>query len=378
MSRRSLLSIAIAIAALLVPLAPISAGAATPGAAFSITADAVPTVFSPEHDGSETPDNYTLTVANTGSVATDGSPITISDALPSGVTAVRVVGAEIQQDMDEQEEEEGSARTIPCNVETVTCTYGGQLVPGDTLRINVRVVVAAGVTGSVTNSASVSGGGVQSSTTVVPTRVGSDAESLGEPFGFSRFDIQVTGMDGLSDTQAGDHPYEITTSYAMTTAYNREPVGEAPINEPPYMTGGTAGYGGSVKDTVVDLPPGFVGNPDVVSKCPEDKVNQVLSAVEKLATCPPNTQIGLATIYTSASALSGEGGSTTGGGSGLSHIQTVPIFNIMPDKGYPAQFAFQFAKRTITLYVNVNHETNYGVRVTTATSRRRQMSWGSR
>ena len=37
----------------------------------------------------------------------------------------------------------------------------------------------------------------------------------------------------------------------------------------------------------------------------------------------------------------------------------------MPDKGYPAQFAFQFAKRTVTLYVNVNHETNYGVRVIT-------------
>ena len=228
----------------------------------SITADAAPTVFSPEHDRSDTSDNYTLTVVNTGSVATDGSPITISDALPAGVTAVRVVGAEIQQDLDEQEEEEGSARTMPCDVETVTCTYGGQLTPGDTLRVNVRVVVAAGVAGSVTNSASVSGGGAQVSTTVVPTQVGSAAESLAASFGFSRFDIQVTGADGLPDTQAGDHPYEITTSYAMTTAYNREPVGEAPINSPPYMTGGTAGYGGSVKDTVVDLPPGFVGNPD--------------------------------------------------------------------------------------------------------------------
>jgi hypothetical protein len=328
---------------------PSGAGAVNAGAAFSVTSDAVPTVFSSEYDGTATPDSYALTVTNSGSLPTDGSPVSIVDSLPAGVSATSVTAGELQ---------EGPAPE--CELATVTCTFDHPLLPGQTLRVDVVVNVSPEASESVTNSVSVSGGGVASASAVQTTTVGSATVSQAVPFGFSRFTQTMTGVDGLNDQQAGDHPYETTASYEMNSAYLRRPPGTV-IFKAPFVTGGAPGFGGSVKDTVVELPPGFVGDPQVVAKCPQYRVGEV--GQKGAFTCPPASQIGLVTIYTDAAGLSGEGGPTSGNGSGLVSVQTVPIFNMVPDKGYPAQFAFSFAGRTVVMYVNVNQETNYAVRV---------------
>jgi hypothetical protein len=329
-------------------------GGPVAGAGFVVSLDRVPSMFSVAHNGSGTPDYEVVSVTNAGSVATaSGAPVVVGDVLPAGLSASSVEGAEVQQG----EGVDRAGGSLVCSVVEVSCSYPGPLAPGDTLRVRVEVVVGGGAVSGEVSTVTASGGGVPSVSASEQTLVGSAAESLAVPFGFERFTDEVNGVNGLPDTQAGDHPFETTVSYWMNSSYASEPVGEI-IGAAPYEAGGVDGYGSSVKDAVIDLPAGFIGNPQVVAKCPEYKVGELSGH-----TCPPASQIGVATVYTRPNGISGEGGATTGECQGGCLTETVPIFNMMPDKGYPAQFSFQIAGRTVALYVNVSQETNYAVRV---------------
>ena len=121
-----------------------------------------------------------------------------------------------------------------------------------------------------------------------------------------------------------------------------------------------AGYAGSIKDFVVDLPPGFVGDPQATPKCPQVDISRV-GFEPRSRSCPRATQIGVATNYLQPA---GAHGARVGyqhdhslwcaDGAGVQHGT---------GKGYPAQFAFEVDGVVSTLHVNVNQETNYGVRV---------------
>ena len=86
----------------------------------------------------------------------------------------------------------------------------------------------------------------------------------------------------------------------------------------------------------MDLPPGFVGNPQTVPKCPgwvTDPSDGGSSAVN----CPLSTQISSHGLFqpdhdrkNAAKPLPSP-----------SSVQTMPIYNVEPDKGFPAEFAFQ-------------------------------------
>ena len=88
---------------------------------------------------------YTLTVYNTGTASTDGTTVTAADTLPSGLTATAMSGI-----------------GWTCVVSTVSCTRSDVLVNGASSSYPpITVTVRAGPTvpGSVTNAASVRGGG---------------------------------------------------------------------------------------------------------------------------------------------------------------------------------------------------------------------------
>jgi hypothetical protein len=99
----------------------------------------------------------------------------------------------------------------------------------------------------------------------------------------------------------------------------------------------------------VDLPPGFVGDPNVVERCTQPKM---------LANdCPPGSQIGYAKL--------GLFGRTFAESTLPSADQ--PVYNVVPPKGYPAEFAIfvEGIGTVVPLYVSVTPDSNYGVRVTT-------------
>ena len=109
-------------------------------------------------------DAYEVYATNAGSEPTDGSPVTLTDTLPQGVTVKRVelflvtngntirAGTrEYQKGIGGETVNEGECpRTVP-----VRCTFNGTVAPNAWLWMRVYVTVNEGVAGSLTNHAQV-------------------------------------------------------------------------------------------------------------------------------------------------------------------------------------------------------------------------------
>jgi hypothetical protein len=347
--RRVLLSppaVGVSLALALALCGSCSAAAATAGPGFKVLAVAGPTVFSPEHGG-ELPDTYTVRVTNSGSAATVG-PISIRDELPRGLTAISVAG-ELETSQTGNEKAVLPEGPLLCEALSATCTYSQPLLPGERLALNMAVKVAPGTVGPVTDSVIVSGGGAPSASANVTTAIGTAAESTAEPFGIASFSGETTGVNGLTDAQAGDHPYETTISFSMNTINDEHGRGNNTIGAVRGFEDAGSPIGVRVKDTVVDVPPGVTGDPNVVEKCPQYKAVAL--------DCPASSQIGMAKLTL-----------------GLRSVQAEelnepwnPVYNIVPEKGYPAEFGILLPGLDVLvpLYVSVLPENGYEVRVTT-------------
>ncbi|HEX2070760.1 MAG TPA: hypothetical protein VHF90_03810, partial [Thermoleophilaceae bacterium] len=118
-------------------------------------------------------------------------------------------------------------------------------------------------------------------------------------------------------TQAGAHP-DGTTLFAWNR--NTEGVGT-----------NVGSVDGSVDNIQVDLPPGFVGNPQAVPQCTAEQF-----AVKPLQ-CPPETQVGVLRLYIQA---------VTFGGANLGpqgFDTTYPVYNLEPRRGRVAELGFAYA-----------------------------------
>ncbi len=114
----------------------------------TITAAASDLTIAKSHSGTfkqgDTADNYSITVSNIGSLQTSG-PVTVTDLLPAGLTAVSVTG---------------SGWTPQINGSTITATRSDPLSPGASYTpLTVTVAVANNAAASISNTATVSGGG---------------------------------------------------------------------------------------------------------------------------------------------------------------------------------------------------------------------------
>ena len=318
-----------------------SAVAAAPMPAWEVHSRAVPSNFSaaPEYGF---PPGYSIAVRNAGSSASDGSPVTITDTLPTGVTAISVVGYDLGPGFKALTNNEQQPTPLECvlKLHLVTCTDPHVVQPGDSLTVDVVVKVSPGLPEGepVLNTVTVVGGGAALQTVSLSTPV--QASPVG--FGLESIAFQPTNLSGEVDTQAGDHPYEFTTMFYVNTAE------ETNKNFP------GANPSGNPKDVVVDLPAGFVGNPQVVQKCSQTLADT--PPVPGKPQCPASSQIGVARLDIRGLTHDPLGG---GGGTG----DAVPIYNVVPDRGVAAQFEF-FDVVPITVFVNVSQDTNYAVRTT--------------
>jgi hypothetical protein len=128
------------------------------------------------------------------------------------------------------------------------------------------------------------------------------------------FGVPITNADGTTVTQAGSHPYAITTRFLFNT-------------HPNALTGAIV-PDGDVKNIDVALPPGFVGDPGATPRCTFDDFSRTPSYVGFNATdCPDISQIGLASV--------GLGRGQFGNG-----FAEPGIFNLVPPPGVPAEFGF--------------------------------------
>jgi hypothetical protein len=324
---RGLLGVGVGVGVVLAGALGVSGAAGAVSApGLSIRVVGGPTVFS-----TEVQDVYWVTVTNTSSQPTSG-PITITDSPPRGLQSASIRG--------ELDLELGGGSTLSCEAGT-RCTYAPSLLPGQRVFVEMVVRIAPGTVGPVTDTASVSGGGAPSESANVSSAIGTAAQSAAESFGLAAVGAEATGLNGLTDSQAGDHPYETTVSFSLNTVYlfNEQAGARAEVT-----AGGVGGEGAHTRDVIVDVPPGFVGDPTVVERCPQYKI--------LAEACPANTQIGIARIVTLGyrNYPSGE----------------YRMYNVVPDKQYPAEFVIDIPTvAQVPLYASVTPDSGYGVRITT-------------
>lgn len=298
---------------------------------WSILSESQPTFFK----AGDPSDAYVLVVRNDGGLATiHGSTVTVSDALPPGVTATKITAA------GEAANGSGSPRyqmTCPQGPVTgiVTCTYDegpeqGSVLPGAMIVLTIDVSVPAGVTALAPNSATVSGGGAPIAST--SDTVAIDPSPV--PFGLSLFRLDVVQESGEVDTRAGSHPFELTTSFAFNVSARESPSaadggGESPLAE------------ASPKDLEIALPPGLLGNPNAVPRCSQ----QAFLERENL-NCPVDTQVGTVKPF-----FYGAFGSAV-----------FPVFNVVPPPGQPAELGISVARvGHIPLFFRVRSDGDYGM-----------------
>ncbi len=285
-------------------------------------------------------DSYEVSAMNAGSEPTDGGPVTLTDTLPAGLTVQRIVfflmeepntrsfnspvemnelgigGHPVKLGFTSGGESSEFCTTVPVTTLPVQCTYSGIVPAGDWLRMVVYVTVNEGASGTLTNVAEVSGGGAPRTSTAQPGQLHQTNEinSAPAPFGLSNFGFYKAGLNGLPETQAGGHPYALTTTIDIDNDHH-------PGDQP-----GAYGSVEPIKDIVVDLPLGFAGSTLAAPECTE-------AQLDSYEHCPPDTVVG----HLTTEPLGGETGTQINS----------PIWNIVPERGHPAEFGYiDFLKGT--------------------------------
>jgi uncharacterized repeat protein (TIGR01451 family) len=306
---------------LLLLFMPAAASATTPGPGWTIDSFATPTNFQ-LGDGS---DQYTTIVTDAGARPANGSAVTVTDVVPSGlaVGAIHFYWSGLPVGFGGPETDLGgsfckSAATVSGT--EVECHLGTEefslppISPDQTLKLLIGVSVESGAAGGLPNTVTVSGGGAPAASASQPDVI----SATPPPFGVSAFSFYIAGQNGAADTSAGDHPYELTTRIALDSEIRTAPDG---AHEATSVQ--------DLKDVVVDLPLGFAGSTLAAPQCTLGQLSG--------ESCPADTVVGH--ILTEPQ--------------GAASVNS-PIYNLVPERGVPGEFGYtDVLKGSHVFYVRV-------------------------
>jgi hypothetical protein len=263
------------------------------------------------------------------------NPVTVVDTLPAGVIPLHVYGEGGGKDPVRSEVVELTHCSFVAQV--VTCTYDGPLLEYERLMIAIVVGVEPGK-GTGINEASVSGGGAAP---VVLRRALALTEG-GLSFGTEDYEVTPEEEGGALDTQAGSHPFQLTSTLTFNTKTTsvwhpeRGKGEEGPEVQPVALT----------KELRFDLPPGLVGNPTPLAKCSMSLFTRNANLL-----CPEEAVVGVSTSIVT----------NTSGVSRVPLAETVPLFNLEPAAGEPARFGFETPAGPVVLDTSIRTGGDYGV-----------------
>jgi hypothetical protein len=323
MLARARAALAVAAVGLLASIGASSASAAAAKPGWKLVAVSQPTNFPPTNLAgcSESQislcDSYTWIIQNVGAAAS-GAEVVFRDTLPAGLTPIAVEGR----------------GGLSCEEVAVAfkCADSEPIAAGAILRVSVYMQLNSGVSGNLVNAATIeeAGGGSKASLTSE-----NKVDAQPSPFAIEAFSFDVHNIEGAADSQAGGHPNSVTTNLFFSTELNEKRAAVAPyapVEE--------------VKDIVVDLPPGLVGDPQTTARCPESAL-----VGEQFATlCPADSQVGTFVLDT-ADAFS------------IHESRGFPVYNMVPEPGYPAEFGFNYQGNPTIMFASASPRTNYGLRV---------------
>src|SRR6185437_11814165 len=131
-----------------------------------------------------------------------------------------------------------TGREVACGLPDVSTV---PFNPYDDLEMRIAVKVEGAVSGAE-NEMTASSAGASPRSVKQPLRIGSTAAR----FGISNYALVGENLDGSVDTQAGSHPFQLTSTLTIDQTADQA--------HPPALT----------KDLYFKLPPGLIGNPTAV------------------------------------------------------------------------------------------------------------------
>jgi hypothetical protein len=144
------------------------------------------------------------------------------------------------------------------------------------------------------------------------------ARGDGPGFGPEAFSARALDGSGNDFTVAAGHPYEATTTFQFP----------GPVED--------------VKDVFVELPAGFVGNAGAAARCP---LTALQAGAGAFPNCPAGSKVGTLSLYTFGSLASSFG-----------------VYNMVPERGFPAEFAFKVASNSVVTYARLRARSGqYGI-----------------
>jgi len=169
------------------------------------------------------------------------------------------------------------------------------------------------------------------------------AQSASAAFGLKAGSVDATvhNESGEFEPQAGAHPFSITTKFALKTVPN-------PV--PGQNFGLPVSSEAQLRNVRVEAPPGLIGNPTATPRCSLDEfMGPPLNsgAGELISACPDETQVGVARTEID---INGE------------HTELVSaIYNLVPQPGQPALFAFKAPFTPVFAVPTIRSDSDYGI-----------------
>jgi hypothetical protein len=314
------------------------AGAATAAPGWAIKAVAMPSVFSAQDDciSGGRCDRYAAVVTNVGALPSKG-PVIVKDTLPeAGVALFAYEGRDLT-----------TKKAIPCAQAglVVRCVDEEEMQPDASMVVEVRVLTEASGEARLEDRLDVEGGGAPVAASKAVANV---ANAAAPPkFGLAGVGLEVDGPDGQPEGQAGAHPQTVISSFDLTSvlAPGVSFGGYQSVEEP--------------KDVTVELPLGLLGDPQAtLEKCPEADLAAKPEVVSPGfgSSCPARSRIG--TVVLNRPLLFESSQSQSGG-------SVSALYNMLPEKGYPAVFGFRFINAPVLLYARVvPSPSGYRLRIT--------------
>ncbi len=350
------------------------------GAAFSAAAQAAPKldvkgrwapqILKPGEDGL-----YILRVRNHGDADTSGT-VTVTQQLPPGVTRIEPAPFD---ELFELEEGYGwkceGVTTVICTTENAVRKFnanmpyslgwlegtGSRGAPGYAPQIYVQVAVDAAAGGEHTSSVTVSGGGSAPASDADPVRIASESTSFGLTPGSAAadvFDAEYPAGDPVR--QAAAHPFELRVDFDLNLRAGAEE-SLAPGVLSPFVWSRPVGNVRTVRAT---LPKGLIGNPEATAKCKPEDFLRSGSAQYTSTACAPETQVGVMTLLLNDFASSTYKHGDSGVFSPASWTR-IPVYNLEPPKGYPADFGFDAGDFRGHIYPTINPARGYAIEALT-------------
>jgi len=271
---------------------------------------------------------YWFEIDNVGDAPTSG-PLTLTVKLPSSLSREAV--------LFHSSDKPNLAWSCPgaAGDTTIVCTTTG-VIPRHTVSRGVilSVAVAPSASGARFASAKLEGGGTgTTATTVELTQIDSSEAGFGIlPESFVPDFFTVDGR--TTERRAGAHPALFTTPFDFNS------IAIPPVN--PLVPLKVESE--SVRNLVVDLPPGFIGAPTAIGEC--------TAAQFTIAACPPSSQVGRidVTVRTAIPNTTPFRNITTG------------VFNLSHPRGFITDLAFVVNANPVHIRVSLDPANRYAVR----------------